>query len=278
MSGQKSHCTSVTIVKSSSCPCLWQGTRRSGRRTVAEYEKILALQDTWHPSCRPGIYSADDERLLQFMSREFLRQGMETAKVIAVAGHKQVLEDGPEISTPESKQEEHGDVLEGMYTSDMLDEKGKSVLARAQMSAELAEFARRLRRERGQAQVWGRGKQATFECLHITCQCDYSTGSTTRCRRCRLQGTEGSVLAQLSPMPVRATGGYRCSQSHLRCLAAPDNARMRSGHGAKLSQAASLKSLADSSSDVTCAILDLRLVCMPLGFESYSLSESCSPM
>jgi hypothetical protein len=66
------------------------------------YEKILGLQDTWHPSGRPEINSADDERLLQFMSREFLSQGMETAKVIAVSGHKQVLEDDPEISTPES--------------------------------------------------------------------------------------------------------------------------------------------------------------------------------
>jgi hypothetical protein len=83
---------------------------------------------------------------------------METAKVIAVARHKQLLEDGPEMSPPQSKQEEHGDVLEGMYTSDMLDEKEKPVLARAQMSAELAEMARRLGRARGQTQVRGQGK------------------------------------------------------------------------------------------------------------------------
>jgi hypothetical protein len=83
---------------------------------------------------------------------------METAKVVAVSGHKQVLEDGPEISTPESEQEEHGDVLEWMYTSDMLDEKGKPALARAQMSAELAELAKRSGRPGGQAQIRGLGK------------------------------------------------------------------------------------------------------------------------
>jgi hypothetical protein len=65
------------------------------------------------------------------MSPEFLRHGMEMAKVVAVAGHRQVLEDGPEISTPESEQDEHGDVLEGMYTPYMLDEKRKPFLARA---------------------------------------------------------------------------------------------------------------------------------------------------
>jgi hypothetical protein len=59
---------------------------------------------------------------------------------------------------PESEQEEHGDVLEGMYTSDMLDENGKPILARAQMSVELAEMAGKLGRAGGQAQVRGQGK------------------------------------------------------------------------------------------------------------------------
>jgi hypothetical protein len=83
---------------------------------------------------------------------------METAKVVAVAGGKQALEHGPEISTPESKQEEHGEVLEGMYTSDMLDENGKPILARAQTPMELAEMARKLGRAGGQAQVRRQGK------------------------------------------------------------------------------------------------------------------------
>lgn len=98
----------------------------------------------------------DDERLLQYMSSQSLAQEMETAQVIAVAGHKQVLEDAPEIYTPESEQEEHGDVLEGIYTPDMLDEKGKPVLSRAQMSAELVELARKLGRAGGRVTVSGK--------------------------------------------------------------------------------------------------------------------------
>jgi hypothetical protein len=47
---------------------------------------------------------------------------MEEAKAIAVAGFKQVLEDGPEEATQESEKEEHGEVLDGMHTADMLDD------------------------------------------------------------------------------------------------------------------------------------------------------------
>jgi hypothetical protein len=72
--------------------------------------------------------------------------GTEAANVVAVAGHNQVLENGPEIDTAASKQQEHGDVLEGMYT-----------LARIQMSAELAEMARMLGRAGGRATVSGKG-------------------------------------------------------------------------------------------------------------------------
>jgi hypothetical protein len=44
----------------------------------------------------------------EFLSDEFLSQVMETAKGITVAGHKQVLEDGPEMDDPESDKEERG--------------------------------------------------------------------------------------------------------------------------------------------------------------------------
>jgi hypothetical protein len=57
-----------------------------------------------------------------------------SSKVIAVAGHKQVLEDGPDIDTPESEQEEDGEVLSGMCTSDMLDDKGRPVLRCSSMA------------------------------------------------------------------------------------------------------------------------------------------------
>jgi hypothetical protein len=48
------------------------------------------------------------------------------------------LEDGPEPETskksPVQSDDDHDDVLEGMYTSDMLDEKGYQVLERAVMT------------------------------------------------------------------------------------------------------------------------------------------------
>jgi hypothetical protein len=102
------------------------------------FKKIRSKKDGRHmkrswacrtPDIRAAdpIYSADDERVLQFMAAEFLRQGMETAKIVAVAGHAQVLEDGPEMGTPETEQEEHGDVLEGIYTPDMLDKRKSSL-------------------------------------------------------------------------------------------------------------------------------------------------------
>jgi hypothetical protein len=67
------------------------------------YEAILGLQDSWNPDCRPEIGIADDRHLLQHMTRETLSQGMELAKIIAVAGHKQVLEDGPDVDDPEGQ-------------------------------------------------------------------------------------------------------------------------------------------------------------------------------
>jgi hypothetical protein len=86
-----------------------------------------------------GCNSFNYPRLLQHMSYETLSQGMEVAKVIAVAGHKHMLEDGPEVDTSESEKEEHGCELSGMYTSNMLDENGNPVLGRASMTMEQAE-------------------------------------------------------------------------------------------------------------------------------------------
>jgi hypothetical protein len=51
--------------------------------------------------------------------------------------YRLVLEDGQEIGTPrnssDQSSDDHGDVLEGMYAPDMLDENGKPVLERAVM-------------------------------------------------------------------------------------------------------------------------------------------------
>jgi hypothetical protein len=60
------------------------------------HEAILGLQDTWHPSCRPEIFSANDPDLLQYIYQDYPNSCVEEAKAIEVAGYKQVLEYGPE--------------------------------------------------------------------------------------------------------------------------------------------------------------------------------------
>jgi hypothetical protein len=47
---------------------------------------------------------------------------------IAVGSHKQVLEDGPDVCDSESDSDnsDYGEVLEGMYTAEMLDAEGKT--------------------------------------------------------------------------------------------------------------------------------------------------------
>jgi hypothetical protein len=60
---------------------------------------------------------------------------MDDAKRIAVAGYKQVLEDGPDVCSSESEAEyrDHGEMWldDTMYTPDMTDKKGKPVPERA---------------------------------------------------------------------------------------------------------------------------------------------------
>jgi hypothetical protein len=71
---------------------------------------------------------------------------MEDAKRIAVAGHKQVFEDGPEFYSSESESEysDHGKKWadETMYAPDMMDAKGKPDLAKARLTTEQANALR----------------------------------------------------------------------------------------------------------------------------------------
>jgi hypothetical protein len=59
---------------------------------------------------------------------------MEEAKLVAVSSYRLVLEDVPEIETPDQSSDDHGDVLDTMYTPDMLDEKEQAVPEMAVMS------------------------------------------------------------------------------------------------------------------------------------------------
>jgi hypothetical protein len=68
------------------------------------------------------------------------------ARRIAVAGHRQVLEDGRDVCESESDKEDsdHGEKWSDseMYTPDMMNEKGKPDLSRARPTAEQANALR----------------------------------------------------------------------------------------------------------------------------------------
>jgi hypothetical protein len=86
---------------------------------------------------------------------------MEEAKTIAVAGHRRVLEDGREMCSSESAAEYsergEGDSDSDMYTADMMNEKGKPVLARAVITTGQAERLRNQGMAGGLATVSGVG-------------------------------------------------------------------------------------------------------------------------
>jgi hypothetical protein len=69
------------------------------------------------------------------------------SKIPITQGYRQSLETISRLAYPH-----------GMYTTGMLDEKGKPGIARTQMSAEVAELARRRGRAGGQALVRAQGK------------------------------------------------------------------------------------------------------------------------
>jgi hypothetical protein len=96
-----------------------------------------------------------DERLSQW--RELARnssQCMEDAKRIAVAGYRQVLEDGPEVCSSQSEAEDSDNgeqaLYAEMYTPDILGYGGKPVQGRASLTTEQANVAKR---EEGQ-EAW----------------------------------------------------------------------------------------------------------------------------
>jgi hypothetical protein len=71
-------------------------------------------------------------------------QPVADARRIAVAGCKQVLEDGPDFCSSENEAEysDHGEELTGMYTSELVGAEGKPNLARARLTKEQANALR----------------------------------------------------------------------------------------------------------------------------------------
>jgi hypothetical protein len=79
---------------------------------------------------------------------------MEDAKRIAVAGYRQVLEDGKDVCNSESHLEysDHGEELSGMYASDMIGPGGKPNLAGARLTTEQANALRAAAKMKAQVQ------------------------------------------------------------------------------------------------------------------------------
>jgi hypothetical protein len=84
---------------------------------------------------------------------------MKDTKRIAVAGYRQVVEDGPELCSSESEAEysDHWEELTGMYTPDILGPDGKPVRERAKLTTGQANALRAAVRAGGQATVSGKG-------------------------------------------------------------------------------------------------------------------------
>jgi hypothetical protein len=127
------------------------------------YESVLNELETWPPDSRPLIVREDDPRLEQWSDTAGkYEEWLADAKIIAVGSYRLVLEDGPDVCTSESENEhsDHGEVLEGMYTPDVLGSEGHPVLDRAKMTEDQARGLRE-RRAGGSGTEGGSGRQET---------------------------------------------------------------------------------------------------------------------
>jgi hypothetical protein len=168
------------------------GHRAGGQRSL-----------TWPADKRPIMVPEGDPRLSRWsVLAANAVEWMEDAKRIAVAGYRQVREDGRDVSNSESDTEysDHGEELEGIYT------KG-ATLASARLSTAQANAPRYIFGGRVNRRV-----PAMFERLAYTCQRDYSSGSTTDRRS--LQGAKDliSVWLNWAPCPAAHMRGIRPSR------------------------------------------------------------------
>jgi hypothetical protein len=87
----------------------------------------------------PRFYSSSSPELLASEVGSKVAEWMHTAKQVSVGGRKQVLEDGNDVcdSESDSENEDHGEVLSGMYTSKIpVDKEGNPLSAAYKLSPE----------------------------------------------------------------------------------------------------------------------------------------------
>jgi hypothetical protein len=126
------------------------------------YETILTKSMAYGEGRRPAMLPEGGASLSQ--SPELARNSggwMEDAKRIAVAGYKQVFEDGPKLCSSESEAEhrDHDEnrTDERTYTPDMIGSNGKPDFERAELRTEQANALRAAGREEDHYTVAGKG-------------------------------------------------------------------------------------------------------------------------
>jgi hypothetical protein len=93
----------------------------------------------------PKFYRSDSTDLAASEIGEKVPLWMHTAKQISVGGRRQVLEDGADVcnSESDSENEDHGEILTGMYTSDIpVDQEGVPLTSAYKLTPEQAAVLR----------------------------------------------------------------------------------------------------------------------------------------
>jgi hypothetical protein len=124
-----------------------EGFDMDGGHDIA-HERIMKECGMWGDPCKPIFVPEDDSDIARWPALEqHAAEWMEDAKRIAVAGYRQVLEDGPDVCDSESGSDDsdYGEMWSyaDMYTPDMLSPDGKPKTGgRQQLSAAQANAMR----------------------------------------------------------------------------------------------------------------------------------------
>jgi hypothetical protein len=103
------------------------------------YQRIFAACIAYEKM--PIFYSSESPELGALGIESKVPEWMHTAKEVSIGGHMQVLEDGVDVcdSGSDSENEDHGEVLSGMYTSKIpVDQEGNPLSAAYKLSPEQA--------------------------------------------------------------------------------------------------------------------------------------------
>jgi hypothetical protein len=107
------------------------------------YQRILSACSMYES--QPIFFSADSQDFGGLDIADKVQVWMHTAAQVSTGDRRQVLENGPDVcdSESDSENEDHGEVLSGMYTANIpVDSKGQPIDARYKLSADQASAMR----------------------------------------------------------------------------------------------------------------------------------------